>query len=221
MMIHSPPPPELNLQTWVYMKFDGTIRKLFWFKVGHDGSIYIGLTEQPKYVIHGKTPKEALLSGAPITGKYLRSQRPMNVAKVSFHPSGKIHQDFGKGIISENFWEVTDRRLLLAIVFRDTSMLALATRKKDFTRPSIQIDASEFGFREDHSLQCAVMLRSVLDRELEPIDEPPYAQWAAVYRNFTDKRKQPMIVHFLLLGTDRNKEQHKHSFFIYPHTAIQ
>jgi hypothetical protein len=220
MMNYRLPRPELNVETWVYMTFGGQIRKLFWYKIGDDGSIYIGLAEQPKYVVHGTTQSEAFLSGAPIIGKYLRSERPMNIGKVSFHPSGKIHQDFDKRIINENFWDVKDRRLLLAIVLRDTRMLALATRKKDFTRPSIQFDANEFGFREDHSLQCAVMLRPVLDRELEPIDEPPYVQWASVYRDFTDERKKPMIVHFLLLGKGADKEPNKHSFFIYPHTAI-
>lgn len=215
-----PSRPELNVQTWVYMTFGGKSRKLFWYKIGNDGSIYVGLAEKPKYVVGGKMQTEDFLSGAAVSGTFLRSQKPLNIAKVSFHPSGKIHQDFEKQIINENFWDVKDRRFLLLILFRDTRKLALALRNKDFTRPSVRIDASEFGFREDHILQCAVMLRPVLDKEIEPIDNAPNVQWAAMYRNFTDVRKQPMIVHFLLMGKEPNEEPLEHSFFIYPHASI-
>jgi hypothetical protein len=219
-MTDTPPRPELNVQTWVYITFDGKSRKLFWYKIGTDGSIYIGLAEKPKYVVGGRMQTEDFLSGAATTGKFLLAQKPLNVTKISFHPSGKIHQDFQNRIINENFWDVNDRRLLVLMLFRDTRKIAVAARNKDFTRPSVRIDANEFGFHEDHILQCAVMLRPVLDNELEPIDEAPHVQWAAIYRNFTEKRKKPMIVHFLLIGKAPNKEPLDHTFFIYPNTSI-
>src|ERR1700730_12232037 len=100
-------PADINIQTWVYIIFGEQIRKLFWYKVGSDGRIYIGIADKkPDYVIQGGMESKDFAAGKPVAGKYLTPQKPMNISKLSFHPSGKIHVDFDKGIINTNFWEV-------------------------------------------------------------------------------------------------------------------
>src|SRR6202022_4551052 len=125
MLTHPAPPPELNAQTWVCITFGQETRRLFWYKVGVDGSIYICLTDKPDYVVHGRAENGAGVFGEPVVARDLRRQKSMNIAKISFHPSGKMHQDFSRRTMHTNFWDVQDRRLLLAIIFRDTHKLPL------------------------------------------------------------------------------------------------
>lgn len=214
-------PGGLNTHTWVYIQFAERLYKLFWFRIANDGSVYIGLADgKPRYVLQGKAPVDALFANedVAIEGSYHRADEG-NISKMSFHPSGKIHVDFDPGIFAPPFWQVPKQRLLLAMLFRDTHRMDRVSRLKDFTRPSIRVIAGDFGIREDDNLQCAVLLHPPDDDALAPLDDAHYVQWARTYEGFTDQRKQPMIVRFLLLGKDADGKAHKHTRVIYPYAG--
>lgn len=214
-------PGGLNTHTWVYVRFSERIYKLFWFRVANDGSIYIGLADgKPSYVFQARPAVEALLSkeSVAIEGTLHRADEG-NISKMSFHPSGKIHVDFDPGIFAPPFWDVPEQRLLVAMLFRDTHRMDQVSRAKDFTRASIQIIAGEFGIREDDNLQCAILLHPLDDDPLVPVDNARYVQWARAYEDFTDERKRPMIVRFLLLGKDADGKTHQHTRVIYPYAG--
>jgi hypothetical protein len=171
-------------------------KPLFWIRVGKDGSIYTSSTyKNPTFSFTAEEPEGSVAFNYDVkTQKITTESAGMRRSKLSFHPSGKIHNALNSGDYYRPFWKHDGMLSLCYIEFENPNHIKNSTlRKNDLV---IHVDDKDL-LRSSMPITCNILLTSAEVEELEILNDEPEKHFSLIFKKFPDSRKEDMCVHLV------------------------
>lgn len=188
--------PIINRNIRVVLAKRGYYRPLFWLKVGKDGSIYTSSTHKhPTFSFLAEELKGAkALNIDPTSQKMTTDREIMKRAKLSFHPSGSIHNALNMGDRGRPFWQHEELLPLCYMEFENPKNIKNAEpRKSDLI---LHVDEKD-SLKSTMPITCNILLTSTEFDELKVLNHEPEKHFSLIFEDFEDIRKKDMCVHLV------------------------